>query len=73
MKTIGLLGGKTSESSLACCRRVNEITWERLGGNHSAKSVMVSVDFGEVEPFMERREWARVLDDMLDASRANSS
>ncbi len=47
MKTIGLLGGMTSESSLVYYRLINEMAREKLGGNHSAKSVMVSVDFAE--------------------------
>lgn len=70
MKTIGLLGGMTCESSLVYYKRINEIAREKLGGNHSAKSVMVSVDFGDVEPYMERGEWDIVLANMLDASRA---
>ncbi|MCU0276584.1 MAG: aspartate/glutamate racemase family protein [Acidobacteria bacterium] len=70
MKTIGLLGGMTSESSLVYYKRINEIARERLGGNHSAKSVMVSVDFAEVEPHMERGEWDRVLAHMIAASKA---
>jgi len=70
MKTIGLLGGMTAESSLVYYKLINEIARERLGGNHSAKSVMVSVDFGEVEPHMERGEWEQVLGYMLEASRA---
>ncbi len=70
MKTIGLLGGMTCESSLVYYRLINEITREKLGGSHSARSVMVSVDFGEVEPHMERGEWDRVLAFMLDAARA---
>lgn len=70
MKTIGLLGGMTCESSQVYYKLINDMTRERLGGHHSAKSVMVSVDFGEVEPHMERREWQRVLEIMLDASRA---
>ena len=70
MKTVGLLGGMTSESSLVYYKRINEIARERLGGNHSAKSVMVSVDFAEVEPHMERGEWDRVLAHMIAASKA---
>jgi aspartate racemase len=54
MKTIGLLGGMTCESSLVYYKLINDMTREALGGSHSAKSVMVSVDFGEVEPHMER-------------------
>ena len=57
MKTIGLLGGMTCESSLLYYKLINEMAREKLGTNHSAKSVMVSVDFGEVEPLMEQGEW----------------
>ena len=70
MKTIGMLGGMTAESSLVYYKLINEMAREKLGGSHSARSVMVSVDFGEVEPHMERGEWDRVLAFMLDASRA---
>jgi aspartate racemase len=70
MKTIGLLGGMTCESSLVYYKLINDMTRERLGGHHSARSVMVSVDFGEVEPHMERGEWGRVLDAMLTAALA---
>ena len=57
MKTIGLLGGITCESSLVYYRLVNEMTRTRLGGNHSARSVMVSVDFQQVQPLTERGDW----------------
>jgi len=70
MKTIGLLGGMTCESSLVYYKLTNEMVRERLGGSHSAASVMVSVDFGEVEPLMERGEWDRVLAVMSETARA---
>ena len=70
MKTIGLLGGMTCESSLMYYKLINDMTREALGGSHSAKSVMVSVDFGEVEPLMEHGEWDRVLAHMVEAARA---
>jgi len=70
MKTIGLLGGMTSESSLVYYQLINEMARESLGGNHSAKSVMVSVDFAEVEPHMERGEWDDVLAAMIAAAQA---
>jgi aspartate racemase len=70
VKTIGLLGGMTAESSLVYYRLINELARERLGGNHSARSVMVSVDFAEVEPLMERGEWEQVLAAMIAAARA---
>ena len=69
MKTIGLLGGMTCESSLVYYKLVNEMAREKLGSNHSAASVMVSVDFGEIEPLMERGEWDRVLAAMVKTAR----
>jgi len=60
MRTIGLLGGMTSESSAEYYKLINNFVREKLGGNHSARSVMVSVDFGEMEPLMETGEWEKL-------------
>jgi aspartate racemase len=49
MKTIGLIGGMSWESSLEYYRIVNESVKKKLGGLHSAKCVMYSVDFDEIE------------------------
>jgi aspartate racemase len=70
MKTIGLLGGITCESSLVYYKLVNEMTRERLGGHHSAKSVMVSVDFADIQPLTERGDWDGVLAILLRAAQA---
>lgn len=69
MKTIGLLGGITCESSLVYYRLINEMTRENLGGHHAAKSVMVSVDFAEIQPLTERGDWDGVLVILLRAAR----
>lgn len=69
MKTIGLLGGMTCESSLVYYKLINEMTREALGANHSAESVMVSVDFGRVGPLMESGEWDKVLSVMIQAAK----
>ena len=69
MKTIGLLGGMTCESSLVYYKLINKITREKLGGNHSAESVMVSVDFAKVEPLMEKGKWDDVLAVMIKAAK----
>jgi aspartate racemase len=61
MKTIGLLGGMTCESSVEYYRLINEGVREKLGGIHSAQSLMYSVDFGEIEPEMETECWDLVL------------
>jgi len=70
VKTIGLLGGMTCESSLVYYKLINDMTRDRLGGSHSAASVMVSVDFGEIEPLMERGAWDSVLAEMVKAARS---
>jgi aspartate racemase len=70
MRTIGLLGGMSWESSLHYYRVMNETVRDRLGGTHSAKSVMVSVDFYEVEAMQERGDWAAATDLMVASGRA---
>jgi aspartate racemase len=57
MKTIGLIGGMSWESSIEYYRIINEETKRRLGGLHSAKSVMVSVDFAEIETLQHEGRW----------------
>ena len=69
MKTIGLLGGMTSESSAEYYKLINTFVREELGGNHSAKSVMVSVDFGVMEPLMESGEWEKLKSEITKTAR----
>jgi aspartate racemase len=69
MKTIGLLGGITCESSLLYYKLINEMTREKLGGHHAAKSVMVSVDFAEIQPLTERGDWDGVRAILLAAAK----
>jgi aspartate racemase len=57
VKTIGLIGGMSWESSIQYYRIINETTKARLGGLHSAKSVMVSVDFAEIEALQHDGRW----------------
>ena len=49
MQTIGLIGGMSWESSAQYYRIINQEVRARLGGVHSARSLMLSVDFGEIE------------------------
>jgi aspartate racemase len=58
MRTIGLIGGMSWESSAEYYRLINTLIKERLGGFHSAKCVMVSVDFAEVETLQRENRWA---------------
>jgi aspartate racemase len=67
MKTVGLIGGMSWESTVPYYRTINEAVKERLGGLHSAKVVMYSVDFHEVELLQRAGEW-RAAGDLLAAA-----
>ena len=58
MKTIGLIGGMSWESTVPYYRIINETVRERLGGFHSAKLVLYSVDFHEIEILQHSGDWA---------------
>jgi aspartate racemase len=58
MKTIGLLGGMSWESTELYYRWINEETKRRLGGLHSAPIAMVSVNFQEIEELQHKGDWA---------------
>jgi aspartate racemase len=60
MKIIGLIGGMSWESSALYYRLINEETKRRLGGHHNARSLMVTVDFAEVESLQHAGDWARL-------------
>src|SRR5688500_8855987 len=57
MRRIGLLGGMSWESTALYYRLVNEQVRDRLGGFHSARLVMASVDFAEVEVMQVAGDW----------------
>lgn len=57
MKTIGMLGGMSWESSIEYYRIINQVTRQRLGGLHSANLVMVSVDFAPIELLQNQDRW----------------
>jgi aspartate racemase len=57
MKTIGLIGGMSWESSIEYYRIINEATRDKLGGLHSAKSIMYSVEFAEIEALQHAGRW----------------
>ena len=59
MKTIGLLGGMSWESTALYYRLINEGVRARLGGLHSARIVLVSVDFQEIEELQRNENWVR--------------
>jgi len=60
MKTIGLIGGMSWESSVLYYRKINEAMNRRLGGHHNARSLMCTVDFAEVETLQHAGEWEKL-------------
>ena len=69
MKTIGLIGGMSWESSQLYYKLINEKVKEKLGGFHSAKSVMISVDFDEVAKLQADDDWDSLDTMMVAAAR----
>jgi aspartate racemase len=69
MKTIGLVGGMSWESTAEYYRVINQRVKEKAGGFHSAKIVLYSVDFEEVESRQHRGEWRELTAMMIDAAR----
>lgn len=66
MKTIGLIGGMSWESSLEYYRIINETVISKLGGLHSAKCLMYSVDFNEIELLQHQNKWNELTDIMVN-------
>jgi aspartate racemase len=62
MKTIGMLGGMSWESSAVYYRLINREIRNRLGGVHSAKALMYSFDFGEIEALQAAGRWDEASD-----------
>ena len=69
MKTIGLIGGMSWESSLEYYRVMNEAVKARLGGLHSARILMNSVDFAPLRELMCSGDWTAVGDQLAEAAR----
>ena len=70
MKVIGLIGGMSWESTVPYYRQINETIRERLGGLHSAKIILYSVDFHDVERLQTLGDWAAAGSLMADVARA---
>ncbi|MCP8464362.1 aspartate/glutamate racemase family protein [Pseudomonas sp. ZM23] len=70
MNTIGLIGGMSWESTIPYYRQINQTIKERLGGLHSAKIVLYSVDFHDIERLQHAGDWDAAGRMLADAARA---
>lgn len=69
MKTIGLIGGMSWESTIPYYQMINETVKEKLGGLHSAKCLLYSVDFDEIEKYQASGEWEKAGAVLADAAQ----
>ncbi|WP_088011076.1 aspartate/glutamate racemase family protein [Gottfriedia acidiceleris] len=69
MKTIGLIGGMSWESSLLYYQIMNERVKEKLGGHHSAKSLLYSVDFQEIKTLQFEGRWDELTKIMIEIAK----
>jgi amino-acid racemase len=70
VKTIGLIGGMSWESTVPYYQTINRVVGTRLGGLHSAKIVLYSVEFHEIEQLQHADRWAEAGEILADAARA---
>ncbi len=69
MKTIGLIGGMSWESTVSYYESINKKVQEELGGLHSAKCILYSVDFYEIEKYQSMGQWEKAGEILLDIGR----
>jgi len=70
MKTIGLIGGMSWESTVPYYQTINRVVGRRLGGLHSAKVALYSVDFDEIEKLQHAGGWEESGEILADAAKA---
>ena len=70
MKTIGMIGGMSWESTVSYYQVINELVKERLGGLHSARVVLYSVDFAEIEQLQDAGKWDEAGELLAGAARS---
>ena len=69
MKTIGLIGGMSWESTVTYYQLINEEVHKRLGGLHSAKIILWSVEFDEIEKCQSSGNWAKSGEILASAAK----
>lgn len=69
MKTIGLIGGMSWESTVTYYQIINEIVKQQLGGLHSARILLYSVDFDEIERCQSSGDWNKAASLLADIAR----
>lgn len=68
MKKIGLIGGTSWESTVTYYQLINTLTNKKLGGNHSARCILYSVDFNDIEANICTNQWDNISDILIEAA-----
>ncbi len=69
MKTIGLIGGMSYESTIVYYKLINEMVNERLSGLHSAKMIIESYDFDEIEQEQSKENWEKLTEILIKSAQ----
>lgn len=72
MKTIGLIGGMSWESTVTYYQIINNVIKEELGGLHSAKCILYSVDFQEIEECQSSGDWGKSAEILSNAAHSDT-
>ncbi|MFT7675675.1 MAG: aspartate racemase [Gammaproteobacteria bacterium] len=70
MKTIGLIGGMSWESTVVYYRQLNQQIKQQLGGHHSARIILNSLDFSQIEDLQHRGKWDETADVIIKAAQS---
>ena len=70
MKTIGLIGGITPQSTILYYQILNDLANEKFGGNHSCKTIIHSLDFGEISKLQSQDDWYALDEIMKNAGKS---
>ncbi|WP_295893970.1 aspartate/glutamate racemase family protein [uncultured Vibrio sp.] len=70
MKTIGMIGGMSWESTASYYQTINQSISKSLGGHHSAKLILVSVDFSEIEKYQASNQWELAAELLIQAAQS---
>ncbi|TJY33986.1 aspartate/glutamate racemase family protein [Pontimicrobium aquaticum] len=70
MKTIGLIGGITPQSTILYYQILNDLANKEFGGNHSCKTIIYSLDFGEIAKLQSQGDWDTLDKIMLEAGKS---
>ena len=69
MKTLGIIGGLSWYSTSVYYRTINQLTNQRLGGSHSARIILYSVDFNDIKVLQEKNDWDKIEKTLTDIAQ----